>query len=191
MYKITLLFAVLFILSSCSKSLSNKEVEKYTIQGKEIAQATAKKLGGNLVEKMKDGGVKEAVPFCNTKAISLTDEMANKFDVTIKRTSHLLRNENNKPNDEEVVVINNYRDLIENGKKLKPVVELDNNGNPHFYAPIILQKKCLACHGEVGIDVTKKSDSIIESHYPKDLATGFKEGDLRGIWSITFKSAME
>jgi len=191
MYKITLLFAALFILSSCSKSLSKKEVEKYTIQGKEIAQATAKKLGGNLVEKMKDGGVKEAVPFCNTKAISLTDEMANKFDVTIKRTSHLLRNENNKPNDEEVVVINNYRDLLTKGKDLKPVVELDNDGNPHFYAPIILQKKCLACHGEIGIDVTKKSDSIIESYYPKDLATGFKEGDLRGIWSITFKSAME
>ncbi len=191
MYKITLLFVALFILSSCSTSLSKKEVEKYTIQGKEIAQATAKKLGGTLVEKMKDGGVKEAVPFCNTKAIPLTEEMAKKFNVSIKRTSHLLRNENNKANDKEALVINNYRDLLTKGKGLKPVVELDNDGNPHFYAPIILQKKCLACHGEVGINVTKKSDSIIESYYPKDLATGFKEGDLRGIWSITFKSAVE
>lgn len=191
MYKITLLFSALFILSSCSKSLSKKEVEKYTIQGKEIAQATAKKLGGTLVEKMKDGGVKDAVPFCNTKAIPLTEEMSNKFNVDIKRTSHLLRNENNKPNDEEILVINNYKDLMAKGKGLKPVVELDNDGNPHFYAPIILQKKCLTCHGEVGVNVTKKSDSIIESYYPKDLATGFKEGDLRGIWSITFKSAVE
>ncbi len=191
MYKITLLFVALFILSSCSKSLSKKEVEKYTIQGKEIAQATAKKLGGTLVEKMKDGGVKDAVPFCNTKAIPLTEEMSNKFNVDIKRTSHLLRNENNKPNDEEILVINNYKDLMAKGKGLKPVVELDNDGNPHFYAPIILQKKCLTCHGEIGVNVTKKSDSIIESYYPKDLATGFKEGDLRGIWSITFKSAVE
>ena len=191
MYKITLLFSALFILSSCSKSLSKKEVEKYTIQGKEIAQATAKKLGGTLVEKMKDGGVKDAVPFCNTKAIPLTEEMSNKFNVDIKRTSHLLRNENNKPNDEEILVINNYKDLMAKGKGLNPVVELDNDGNPHFYAPIILQKKCLTCHGEVGVNVTKKSDSIIESYYPKDLATGFKEGDLRGIWSITFKSAVE
>jgi len=191
MYKITLILTALVVLSSCSKSLSNKEVENYTIQGKEIAQATAKKLGSNLVEKMKDGGVKEAVPFCNTKAIPLTEEMSNKFDVTIKRTSHLLRNENNKPNDEEVVVINNYKDLMVKGKGLKPVVELDKDGNPHFYAPIIMQKKCLTCHGEIGINVTKKSDSIINSYYPKDLATGFKEGDLRGIWSITFKSAVE
>lgn len=191
MNKLALILVALFILSSCSKSLSKKEVEKYTIQGKEIAQATAKKLGGTLVEKMKDGGVKEAVPFCNTKAIPLTDEMSNKFNVSIKRTSHLLRNENNKANDEEVLVINNYRDLLTKGKDLKPVVELDNDGNPHFYAPIILQKKCLTCHGEIGVNITKKSDSIIESYYPKDLATGFKEGGLRGIWSITFKSAVE
>lgn len=191
MYKITLLFVVLLILNSCSKSLSKKEIENYTIKGKEIAQATAKKLGGTMTEKMKDGGVKDAVPFCNTKAIPLTEEMSSKFDVSIKRTSHLLRNEDNKPNDEEVLVINSYKDLMAKGKGLKPVVELDNDGNPHFYAPIITQKKCLTCHGEIGKDVTKKSDSIIESYYPKDLATGFKEGDLRGIWSITFKQAVD
>ncbi len=191
MNKIALVLVTFIFLTSCSKSLSKDEVEKYTIQGKEIAEATAKKLGSNLVEKMKDGGVTEAVPFCNTKAIPLTEEMSEKFNVSIKRTSHLLRNTDNRPNDEEVLVINNYRDLMSKGKGLKPVVELDKAGSPHFYAPILLQKKCLACHGEIGVDVTKKSDSIIESHYPKDLATGFKEGDLRGIWSITFISAVE
>ena len=191
MNKIAVILVALVVLSSCSKSLSKKEVEQYTIQGKEIAQATAKKLGGTMVEKMKEGGVKEAVPFCNTKAIPFTDEMSEKFNVSIKRTSHLIRNEDNKPNDEEVLVINNYKDLISKDKNLKPVVELDNDGNPHFYAPIIIQKKCLTCHGEIGVDVTKKSESIIESYYPMDLATGFKEGELRGIWSITFKSAVE
>jgi len=187
MYKLSLLFISILVLSSCSKSLSKKEVEQYTIKGKEIAEATAKKLGGTLVEKMKDGGVKEAVPFCNTKAIPLTEEMSVKFDANIKRTSNLLRNESNKPNEEEVLILNNYSKLFAENKPMKPVVELDESGAPHFYAPIILQKKCLTCHGEVGVGVTKKSDSIISSLYPKDLATGYKEGDLRGIWSITFK----
>lgn len=187
MHKFFLIFVTVAVLSSCSKSLSKSEAEQYTIKGVEIAQTTAKKLGSALVEKMKDGGVKEAVPFCNTTALPITEEMANKFNVDIKRTSHLLRNEKNKPNEEEVLVLNNYSKLFANNKKMKPVVEIDKSGNPHFYAPILLQKKCLTCHGEIGIDVTKKSDSIIESYYPKDLATGFKEGDLRGIWSITFK----
>jgi hypothetical protein len=64
---------------------------------------------------------------------------------------------------------------------------LDKSGSPHFYAPILLQQKCLACHGEIGKNVTVKTDSIIKSFYPHDAATGFKEGDLRGIWSIAFE----
>ncbi len=188
MYKVAVIFVSIVFLSSCSKSLSKKEVEQYTIQGKEIAQTTAKKLGGIMGEKMKDGGVKEAVPFCNAEALSLTEEMSVNYNVNIKRSSHRLRNEKNKPNDEENIVINNYNKLFSEGEKLKPIVGLDASGNPHFYAPILLQKKCLACHGEIGVDVTKKSDSIIKSYYPKDLATGFKEGDIRGIWSITFKA---
>ena len=118
MNKIAVILVALVVLSSCSKSLSKKEVEQYTIQGKEIAQATAKKLGGTMVEKMKEGGVKEAVPFCNTKAIPFTDEMSEKFNVSIKRTSHLIRNEDNKPNDEEVLVINNYKDLMDQKVKI-------------------------------------------------------------------------
>lgn len=186
MKSIVLLLLLTSILSSCSKSLSKKEIEQYTKEGKEIAQATAKKLGGTLVEKMKEGGVKEAVPFCNTTAMPLTEDMSEKFQVTIKRTSHRLRNEINEPNTEEILIINNYNKLFAENKPMKPIVEIDESGNPHFYAPIILQKKCLTCHGEIGKDVTVKSDSIIRSYYPNDLAHGFKEGDLRGIWSITF-----
>jgi hypothetical protein len=178
--------SLLILLTGCGKSLSKKEVEQYTIKGKDIAMATQKKLGGTLVEKMKDGGVKEAVPFCNTKAIPLIKEMSEKFNVSIKRTSHRLRNPDNKPTEKEILIIEDYSKQLKNKKPLNPVVELDKDGKPHFYAPIIIQKKCLTCHGEIGINVTKVSDSIIESYYPKDLATGFKEGDLRGIWSITF-----
>ncbi|MEN8187962.1 MAG: DUF3365 domain-containing protein [Bacteroidota bacterium] len=186
MKKIIFIFVLATLIISCSESLSKKEVDSYTNQGNEIAQATMKKMGGTMVEKMKEGGVKEAVPFCNTKAIPLTNEMSEKFGVTIKRTSHRIRNEENRPNDEEQAILDKYIKLISEGKELNPVVELDNMGNPHYYAPIKIQKKCLTCHGEIGINVTKKSDSIINSYYPKDLATGFKEGDLRGIWSITF-----
>ncbi len=188
MKKIVFLFVVVLLVSSCSKSLSKEEKSLYTEQGKVIAQATAKKLGGTLVKKMKEGGVKDALPFCNEKAIPLTKQMSEKYNVTIKRTSHRLRNDENSPNEEEVRVINKYNTLSAEGKPMKPIVELDISGKPHFYAPIKLQKKCLACHGKIGSEITVKSDSIIKSYYPNDLATGFKENDLRGIWSITFET---
>jgi len=33
-----------------------------------------------------------------------------------------------------------------------------------------------------------RTDSILKSYYPEDQATGFKEGELRGMWKITFKN---
>jgi len=181
-----LFFGFLLILSSCSNKLSEEQVAKYRTEGKEMAMATAKKLGSNLSQKMKEGGVKEAVPFCNTMAYSLTEEMSKKYNAEIRRISDKLRNDKNKPNDEEKIIIDRYKNALAANKELKPVVEIDASGNPHFYAPIILQKKCLACHGSVGNEVSVKTDSLIKSFYPNDKAVGFKEGDLRGIWSITF-----
>ena len=66
-------------------------------------------------------------------------------------------------------------------------MQKENDGKVHYYAPIRLQKKCVACHGISKKQISKKTDSILKSLYPNDKATGFKENDLRGIWSITFK----
>jgi len=174
---------VLTLLLSCSNNnLSDKEIATYTTKGKEIGKATMKKLGSNLMQQMKFGGVKQAIPFCNLSANPLTLEMAKKHNVNIKRVSHKLRNENNKPNEAEDAIIKQYLTSISKGEKTKPIVTKDKNKKIHFYAPIKMQKKCLACHGTV----SKQTDSIIKSIYPNDNALGFKEGDLRGVLSVTF-----
>jgi hypothetical protein len=184
--KIIFLLLLIIIATSCSKSLSDKKKKEYTITGKEIAEATATILVTNLSEKMENGGVQEAIPFCNAMALPLTEEIEKKYDVTIKRTSLFIRNEANKPNDAEIIILNQYKKSFANKEALEPIIHVDNSDNPHFYAPIVLQKKCLACHGTFGKEITVQTDSIIKSYYPNDKATGFKEGDLRGIWSITF-----
>ena len=71
--------------------------------------------------------------------------------------------------------------------EITPIVEVDNNNNKHYYAPILLKANCLACHGKVDEFISVKTDSIIKSLYPDDKAVGYNEGDLRGIWSITFE----
>jgi hypothetical protein len=186
MKKTLFLSLIILITVSCSNSLSDKERKEYTLKGKEIAEATAKNLVTNLSQKMKSGGVTEAVPFCNTMAYPLTEEIEKKYDVSVKRTSLSIRNNKNSPTEGELIILNQYKNSFINNDTLKPIVNLDNTGKPHFYAPILLQKKCMTCHGTVGQEVTIQTDSIIRSYYPDDNATGFKEGDLRGIWSITF-----
>lgn len=187
--KIVFVFVTVVILfSSCQKGLTDKDKKEYIAKGKEIALGTSEHLGIQLTKSMNEGGVVKALPFCNTMAMPLTDEMSLKYNASIKRTSHKLRNEKNEPTQEEIRVLNQYKNLVETNKQPNPIIELDKSGNPHFYAPIVLQKKCLSCHGEIGKNLTVETDSIIKSYYPNDVATGFKEGGLRGIWSITFQS---
>jgi len=179
-------FISVFITSCNSDKLSKKEKQTYIAKGKEIGKATVKKLGSNLMKHMKEGGPQQAIPFCNIKASTLTKEMADKYHVSIKRTSHKIRNKKNTPTEAENAIIKQYLASVTKEEKLKPIVKKDASGKVHFYAPIKLEGKCLACHGTVEKQVSLKTDSILKVLYPNDKATGFKIGDFRGIVNITF-----
>ncbi len=183
-----LLILLVFLgMVSCGNSLTEKEKQEYINKGNDISQATFKALSEKLTEQMKLGGPAQALPFCNVEALPLTQQLSEKFNVFIKRTSDKLRNQENIPSERELEIINNYYKLISEKKEMTPIVEVDNNNNKHYYAPIILKANCLACHGKVEEFVSVKTDSIIKSLYPNDKAIGYNDGDLRGIWSIEFK----
>jgi len=185
--KNTLIFmATAVLVLSCQKTLSDAEVKEFRDKGAKISQDTYQKLSGALMKSMKEGGIPEAIKFCNKAALPLTQEMSDVYKVHIKRTALKTRNENNSPNKEEVFILNYYKELAEKGQKPEPIAQLDENNDPHYYAPIILQKQCMSCHGTLDKEVSRTTDSIIKTYYPNDRALGFQENDLRGIWSITF-----
>lgn len=178
---------VFMAMAACDNSLTDKEKQEYANKGNEISQATFKALSEKLTEQMKLGGPAQAIPFCNVEAMPLTQQLSDQYDVTIKRTSDKWRNPTNKPSEREQEIINNYHKLISEKQEITPIVEVDSNNKKHYYAPIKLKANCLACHGKVDEFVSVKTDSIIKSLYPNDKAIGYNEGDLRGIWSITFE----
>ena len=92
------------------------------------------------------------------------------------------------PSKKELDILDEFHKMKIEGKQLTPIVELDAANKKHFYAPIIMKPNCLVCHGTINETVNIKTDSIIKSLYPNDKAIGYAEGDLRGIWSITFKN---
>lgn len=191
MKKIFFVFIGILLFTSCrkeDKGLTKEQTASYISKGKEIGQQTVKLLGSNLMKHMKNGGTKEAIPFCNTNASNLTNEIANKYNVSIKRTSHKLRSDKNAPNNDEKAVIEAYLAQIKKGEALKPQVKKENDGKVHFYAPMKLKAKCLACHGTIGKEVSKATDSLIKSLYPNDKAIGFKDGEFRGVLDITFNN---
>ena len=75
------------------------------------------------------------------------------------------------------------------GEAPKPQVITNADGIRDFLAPIVLGNPlCLQCHGTPGKDIAPETLAAIQKLYPDDKATGFKLGDLRGLWRITFPS---
>jgi len=193
--KTNLYLLALLALFSCNNAeqKNSQEVSKeedktnaqYIQEGKEITQATFKELSENLQQAMAEGGVENALKFCNVNAMSLTDSLSTHFNVQIKRTSHKVRNVKNVPSDQEQQIIEQY---LSKEAELKPIIQENEKGLVSFYAPIVTKGLCLTCHGEVGKNITKNDYQVIQSLYPKDKAVGFNIDELRGIWSITFNN---
>jgi hypothetical protein len=49
--------------------------------------------------------------------------------------------------------------------------------------PIVVQSKCLFCHGS-SEQIPEPIRMVLKKHYPFDAAIGYKAGELRGAVSI-------
>lgn len=169
-----------------SPTLSEEEVQTYRHQGSQAAQATFGVLSGQLMSALKEGGVPNAIDYCNVAAYPLTDSMAQAMQAHIRRTALRYRNPQNAPTEAERRVLEQFQAQMQQDGPIKPVVEPYGPDSVAFYAPIVLQAPCQKCHGEVGTDIAPDDYDLITQRYPEDQAVNFAEGDLRGMWSIRF-----
>ena len=186
MKKLILLLVTMAMIAGCKSELSEEEQAAYHHKGKVIVQDTFKELSTQLMEKMKEGGPELALPFCNVQALPLTLDVAAKNGVEIKRVSNKLRNIKNSPSKHANDQLNAYLENQQAGIESQAVVARDEAGVVHYYAPIRIMKQCLVCHGSPGENMLHKTDSLIKSYYPEDAATGYSDGELRGMWDIAF-----
>jgi len=150
--------------------------------GLEYALATKAVLGKNLMGAIQSKGTLHTMEFCNLKAIPLTDSMSTYYNAKIRRVSERNRNPNNKANAEELKYIEQFKADLATKIESKPVV-LEKGNQVQFYYPIPTNTMCLQCHGtQIKPEVSKQ----ILKLYPNDLAVGYNENEIRGIWSITF-----
>jgi len=195
--KITLILILALTIGACqnqTKKTEKPEAPKpaidqkaYAQKGKAIAQATFKVFKKNIEAIAQTEGLPSVVNFCHDKALKITDSMGKANNVIMKRSSHKLRNKKNAPDADEKLVIDSYLRTQENqNEQMKPMVMTDDEGFVHFYAPIKIKKNCLKCHGTPEKEVLTPILKVIKEHYREDQATGFKLGELRGIWDIKF-----
>ena len=166
------------------RSATNDEIRK---RGDAITQVSGQVLSKAVMQAMGQGGVAHAATFCNTRAYPITDSLAKAHSVTIKRTAIRWRNPKNKPNKLERKLWGEFELDQKNGKPLEAKVVALGKDEWLYARPILLQAPCQVCHGKLGETLTAENYATIKTLYPKDKATGFTTGDLRGLWVLKFK----
>lgn len=157
-------------------------------------QAVAAKAIGHLGQEMRKklsksmqkNGPAGAIDVCAKDAPIISSLIEKELGVTIRRTSLKFRNPQNAPDAAEEQLLGVLAAAHSAGEKLPQGVTMFPNDTRRFYKVVTVEKNCLKCHG----DSTTLDEAVrkeLAAMYPDDKAVGYKEGDFRGIFSVTVK----
>jgi len=141
--------------------------------------AMFKSLKGRLTDVIASEGPAMAISVCSNEAPQIAELISKKYGLKIGRTSFRLRNTANKPPAWAQQLV---------AHRLNEPTYLTQKGKLVALLPIRMQAPCLLCHGPEDTIPTPVKDAIVK-HYPKDQATGFREGDLRGWFAVEVPAA--
>ena len=141
-----------------------------------------RELKAALLEGLEDGP-QGAILVCKSAAPAVAARRRT-GGVEMGRTSHKVRNPDNAPAEWMKPLLAAYRA----GTTDPHVAVALDDGRIGYVEPIYVQKPCLMCHGEsIAAGVAEQ----IAAEYPDDQATGFREGDFRGLFWVTLPPGTE
>ena len=150
-------------------------------RGAELLAPFKRDLLAALADGLADGPA-AAIDACRVRAPEIAAALSDD-DVRIGRASNRLRNPGNTGPDWSKPLLDAY--LANDSDRTPKLVSLA--GNRYGYVePIELAPLCLSCHGET---LAPAVAARIADAYPDDRATGYRAGDLRGIFWVEFASA--
>ncbi|MGR8921910.1 MAG: Tll0287-like domain-containing protein [Gammaproteobacteria bacterium] len=124
-------------------------------------------------------GIAPAIEACRVAAPELAASLGGE-GVRIGRSSHRLRNPDNAPPAWLVPLMDAY---LADADDRRPRQVALPDGRTGYTEPILLKPMCVTCHGErLAPDVAE----AIAVRYPEDAATGFKAGELRGVFWVEY-----
>lgn len=193
------LFSVL-VLAACivtEEAPNEREAEPQATeeQVREIGQEVAGTLGKELLQKVKtameEQGPVDALEFCSTRAQTFTNEIDARFGegISVRRTSFQYRNPENAPDTHEEEALRYFLDAMEEEQPLPDdYIQEVSDTEYRYYKPLRMGKDCLICHGDPD-DFSPALKENLEQHYPDDQATGYEEGDFRGVIRVSVSNS--
>ncbi|WP_294537262.1 DUF3365 domain-containing protein [uncultured Rhodoblastus sp.] len=181
-------FAALAIMLMLLAPASAENRGSPELKGKaaELIQDYAGKLKAALGAAMQSQGPEGALEVCNKQAPAIAAEVSQGSGWSVGRTSLKPRNTASAPDAYERNIMEAFDARIAKGEKVgdlvsAEVVEGDGAKTFRFIKAIPTGEMCMTCHGET-VDPGLKQKIL--ALYPDDQATGFKEGDMRGVFTL-------
>lgn len=171
--------------SVATEILTTQQLETVERIGSQATNTLEENLGKQLKAALQSGAPENALQVCQQVAQPLTVKTSESLPkATVTRTALRFRNEANAPSEEDRAILSEWETLLANGTELPPSKIVSPPPNQAvYYKPILTKPICLTCHGDPSGFSPELTETLTKS-YPKDTATHFAEGDLRGAFRV-------
>jgi hypothetical protein len=180
------LFAALIVFPATLAAQDEASAAALT-EARQVAEDLTTHLRQLLGKEMAQGGVASAVRVCADVALQTTRDFSTRKGRYVRRVSLRNRNPENVPDARERRMLMLLADQHRAGK-LPPessevIAEPNGARMLVYFKPIVTAPMCTTCHGPAeGIPPEVKR--VLADRYPRDTATGYAPGDLRGAIAV-------
>lgn len=176
--------AGLLLLGACQPEAREREVTPELVaQGQAISAQFVATLQPTLQAAMQAGGPVNAVEVCAVEAPSIAANLSETSGWAVRRVSLKARNQRNAiPDGWEVDMLMDFNQRQLAGEPVAQLYAAEVvSGEFRYMQAQAAGPLCLTCHGtELSTDV----QSVLDQHYPQDMATGYTTGQIRGAISV-------
>lgn len=159
--------------------------EAQVARARAAADALTGELSRRLMAELREGGAPKAVAVCAQVAPEIAAAHSRE-GLSVRRVSLKTRNPANGPDGWERTRLEQLEARHRAGDLPAEVVDedvVDGRSVLRYMRPIRVMSPCLACHG-VRESLNAEVAGALAGRYPRDAATGYAAGDLRGAVSV-------
>ncbi|MEZ5528915.1 MAG: DUF3365 domain-containing protein [Porticoccaceae bacterium] len=166
-----------------TKEISPEEAE-LTLEAESLVQQFAGTLKPQLQAAMQQGGPVHAINVCAEVAPRIARQLSDSSGWQVKRVSLKARNSGTAvPDSWEREILQQFdqrRAAGELPQQLTVAAAVD--GKFRYMKAQGVEPLCLTCHGET---LDPQVRAALQQRYPDDQATGYREGQIRGAFSLS------
>jgi len=166
-------------------ALAQPKEEALLTEARKVATTLPPKLIVALQDEIKKSGPEGAIPVCKDMAPKMAGEISLQTGWKIKRVSLKARNDARAvPDPWEKAALEDFDKRAAAGEAPAKLEKGERIGNEYrFVKALPVQALCLTCHGPAD-QLSPAIKAALGQNYPKDRATGYSEGQIRGVISV-------